>query len=314
MRKLLANKTVLIMSKALISIALLSWLISYTEIDWLKITNAVNHTSFWIGFACIFVNILGQAMRWVLALRIFGISLSLRPSIHITFISQFFQVATVGALGGEAARSHYLRKEAQISISHAAAASVLDRVIGLFTMSFIGIVGALFLMIGANLQDDTAMLLNISFITFATLIAMALAGYFILSRWSVFSSRYMIFFQQGIFYISKLIQNPKRTFYLLLCSGMTNILVIIGLVQFANVLGTDIGMGASATMVPPIMISNSLPISIGGLGVGEASAEGVFSLLHYANGAASMFLVRISLWFLGLIGGILFLFRPKSNP
>ena len=60
------------------------------------------------------------------------------------------------------------------------------------------------------------------------------------------------------------------------------------------------------------MLANSLPITPGGLGIGEAAFEGIFLLGGYAGGAQLILAWRIGMLPLCLLGSLLYMFGVKN--
>jgi uncharacterized membrane protein YbhN (UPF0104 family) len=55
------------------------------------------------------------------------------------------------------------------------------------------------------------------------------------------------------------------------------------------------------------MLANAVPITPGGLGVGEAAFEGLFALVGVAGGATLLFLWRVGVVPVAVLGAILYL-------
>jgi uncharacterized membrane protein YbhN (UPF0104 family) len=81
------------------------------------------------------------------------------------------------------------------------------------------------------------------------------------------------------------------------------------------VLGVSLDWRAVLMVVPLIFVSNLLPISPGGVGVGEATSAFLFAQFGIAEGAAIMVLVRIWIMVVQGMGGIIFLWhRDRKSP
>jgi len=65
---------------------------------------------------------------------------------------------------------------------------------------------------------------------------------------------------------------------------------------------------------PLVFIAGALPISPGGIGVGETAASLLFARVGVETGAASMLIFRIWLVILRMPGGLLYIFRNPDSP
>jgi uncharacterized membrane protein YbhN (UPF0104 family) len=99
-------------------------------------------------------------------------------------------------------------------------------------------------------------------------------------------------------------------------SGNVAILLGLSLIsQFLFILSTYVGwrliggdeasLRTCLTFVPLAFVANALPISLGGLGVGEAGLGGLFSLVGSTHGAQVFLLFRIPLIFWAVMGALL---------
>jgi len=80
-------------------------------------------------------------------------------------------------------------------------------------------------------------------------------------------------------------------------------------IVFGKAIGVDLAPMHFFAIIPLVFVVNALPISIGGLGVGESACVFFFSLVGVpqSKALALAFLYRISIFLYSLIGGAIYL-------
>ena len=107
---------------------------------------------------------------------------------------------------------------------------------------------------------------------------------------------------------------PRQLFLALLVSLLGNIAFIGAYYLAAKALANPMSWTQTVLIVPMVVLANSLPISIGGLGVGETASEVLLTQLGVAGGAAMVLLVRITAWSIILPIGSVFYILEKKQP
>lgn len=79
------------------------------------------------------------------------------------------------------------------------------------------------------------------------------------------------------------------------------------------VAGAEARFWAALALAPPAFVANALPISLGGLGVGEAGLAGLFGLVGSANGAVVFLLFRIPLALWSVAGAATYVFTGGAG-
>jgi len=101
------------------------------------------------------------------------------------------------------------------------------------------------------------------------------------------------------------IKTSKIMFWLalaLLFALLAAFFIALGFVFTAKAIDSPLSIALSLTHIPFVMAANGLPISPGGLGVGESVAFVAFSKSGYAKGAELMLIVRVCLLIIRLPG------------
>jgi uncharacterized protein (TIRG00374 family) len=123
--------------KFLISIAILSWLFSkaWQENQFQSLVQADKN---WGGLILAFIACLAAHMisffRWQLFVQAIDLPFKFLDAVRIGFIGSFFNLLSLGVIGGDALRAYYVTRQVKHRVTEAVASVVLDRFIGLLTM------------------------------------------------------------------------------------------------------------------------------------------------------------------------------------
>ena len=123
--------------KFLISIAILSWLFSkaWQENQFQSLVQADKN---WWGLtlaliACLAAHLI-SFFRWQLFVQAIDLPFKFLDAVRIGFIGTFFNLLSLGVIGGDALRAFYVTRQVKHRVAEAVASVVLDRFIGLLTM------------------------------------------------------------------------------------------------------------------------------------------------------------------------------------
>ncbi|MFH0965098.1 MAG: lysylphosphatidylglycerol synthase transmembrane domain-containing protein [Planctomycetota bacterium] len=271
-----------------------------------------------VSFALVIVINVALGMRWWVLLRIQGVDLSPWDTIRYSYIGLFFNSILPGLTGGDLVKAYYVVKRTHRK-THAFATVVLDRLSGLFAMGILTV-------IAMSLSLDQAVLRQYP-IPEAVYLFMALA----LVGGSVFYSRRLrsVFRVEAIIArlpLSRVLREFDEALFLyryhhkaalavLVASLLIQLLSFFIQFLYGRSLGiTQLGYEHYLLFLPIIYFVSSLPISLSGLGVREASFAFLFGLI----GVPASLAVMLSLIFFflqtlsSLPGGVFYaLMRQK---
>ncbi|ADG13065.1 conserved hypothetical protein [Methanocaldococcus infernus ME] len=142
MKNLVLNKKTIF--SFLISLAIIFYIFSSVDIQHLILTlNRTNFFYFFFAFLCFYMSILIKSYRWKLLLSNLKISLSLKETFIIFYISMFVNSITPAKLG-DVYRAYLLKKKKDSSMSSVLGTIFIERFFDLVTMlSLISISGYL---------------------------------------------------------------------------------------------------------------------------------------------------------------------------
>ena len=307
-----ARRRIIVLFKLAIIVALVYWLMDSGQMDFTQLLEQPFSLLHLAAIAILTVNFLLSGYRWFLLLRIQLPHVRVGSVIGWMWISEFFAMVTPGGGGGELARSYYAIKNHPEDRTSALSSVLLDRLIGLLSLLFLGVASyGLFLLFGRQITP-AAHYLGVA--TGASLIIAVLGSMTLLAR----PTRMLFgrFISADMMRAAALITQTywRRKDVVVSCfvlSLVCHLFLIIPFWVAADLLVVDMDYLASLLVVPLTMIANLLPITPGGMGVGETAASFMFAQFAVLNGGAMMAMVRLWLMILQLGGGLWYLVKKN---
>ncbi|MBR1172876.1 flippase-like domain-containing protein [Bradyrhizobium sp. KB893862 SZCCT0404] len=244
--------------------------------------------------------------RWILILRAMGVSLDWLAGWRILIISTFFN--QVLPAGGDAVRIWMLRRHGE-QWSQTISSIVADRFLALLALVVVILLGMPFLLPRIS---DSSLLFAI-----LTVLAFACCGLIALVTLDWWPPRLIALLPAKVVQFVTLVRAP-----LLATEGRGTLIVsaiVIHLMTVAACYVLGLGLEAQLSaldafvLVPLVILSSAVPISIGGWGVREGAMVAALSLAGIAPEKALAISVLLGLGGLivGLIGGLVWLFAPE---
>ena len=228
-----------------------------------------------------------SVLRWYLLLMIQGQSVPLRRLWAITFTSYFVGSSTLGPVGTDALRLYYIGREKPGSVGQAYLSIVVDRLLGMAGLLLLGAI--LFAVNYSEIAHHPEMLSLIGYSAAAGAGIVLLVGLVIaFDRFvSPLFSRLRVVHRVAT-HLSLLVQYYRSSLPLLclclLISVVVHVLVLGSLVILARALFGDTlsisQLGLSGVMAT---LANQIPITPGGLALGEGTFAFLCHLMDPAN-------------------------------
>jgi len=268
------------------------------------------------GIGIIFIDIVLMAVRLSWLFRARGLYLPIANSLELTLVSSFFATFLPGAAGGDLAKLYYAAKENKGRRAEIVTVAIFDRAIGLFSVLLLPL---LFAPLFPDLLRNVAALRVLLLIS--GVLALCMVGGFLIC---VLAPPFVNRVAASTFRIlrgGELAQRMAAT-----VAGYRHasgaIIGAVGLSVLANlslIAATAIAIlalhPASMSMkmclvIPLGDLANNLPVTPGGLGVGESAYNALFKLAGLEGGAEALLAWRIWRAAVGLIGLALYLRGP----
>jgi len=257
---------------------------------------------------------------WRLAILIapLGLHLTVGASLRLTLIGQFFSTFLPGGTSGDVMKIYYAAQGNKGRRAEVATIILLDRAVGMFAMLLFPLLLTPFF---PRLVGSSAGLRRI--LWFAAMIAAGmLAGFLLCLSTRVRNSRPLLW----IFRNMPLGGYAERMFDALHGFGRhpaallasAGISLVGHAVTAATVLVLAVATGGavhsleSSLLVPIGFLANTLPLTPGGLGVGEAAFERLFRLAHIKTGAEALLGWRLLTTLISLLGLVYYLQGRKE--
>lgn len=129
--------------KLSISLVIIAWFVQNQKINFSVLAPLFTSNYLLVCLVCIFLNLFFCSERWRLLVRSQNIHLSLTQSFKYTLVGQFFNFTVPGGMGGDIIKALYMNKQFPDSKLVNAYSVFFDRVIGIFSLSLLGLMGTL---------------------------------------------------------------------------------------------------------------------------------------------------------------------------
>jgi glycosyltransferase 2 family protein len=264
-----------------------------------------------VGF--LLVDIFMMSVRASLLFRNARLSLSLQNSIQLNLIGFLFSTFLPGAAGGDIAKLVYATRQNHGRRAEVATVLILDRLVGLFSLVLLPLLFAPFF---PDLLRSVSVLRRLLYLdgllAGLMLVGTALVAFFVptrswvawlLGRWPGIKSVALRVLD------AMAVHGKARAalFFALLLSLLANLALI--LVTALGLYAVNPGsFSMRLALVAPIgHLMNSLPLTPGGIGVGETAFNTLFKLAGMSGGAEALLCLRLWNVLVGSMGLVVYL-------
>jgi uncharacterized protein (TIRG00374 family) len=288
------------------------------KVDWGRIQQHISVTDL-TKISLVFFILIAQfpisTYKWKKSLEIFQIVfpfLFLQKVLCIGFFINSFLPTTIGGDGYRALKTMPSSEMKSLGVS----AILLERILGFAILVFLGLVGAITILMEYQTPDRKMFLLAgvlagviLVFLMFFIILRYILHGNDPTGRYRdiVLRIRQVDLINQNIQYLRN---GGNKLFQLIQYSFVFQMLAILSIYMLFGSIGVNIGIADCAFIAAFAGIASVLPISINGIGVVEGSL--VFSALQvgiiYDDAVIVAFMLRILTTFLTLTCGIVYLY------
>ena len=266
-----------------------------------------------VAVALILIDVSLMALRFSLLFRPVGLAIPLAKSFQLTLISFFFAQFLPGAAGGDLAKLFYAAKDHKGRRSEIVTVSLFDRAIGMFSLL---VMPLLFAPAFSRLIAATPALRAL-LVTAAALAAIILAGFLACIFFQSLTERIALAVfgflpwkewpGQVIRTVASYRHNLGTVVAAFVISVVANSLLLIVMVLAVYVLNPA-GLDSKMILIVPLgFVANSLPFTPGGLGVGEAAFNALFSVAGLTGGAEALLCWRVWTALVRLLGLVFYL-------
>lgn len=316
----LTRRRLLGLARAAVSVSLIAFLLSRLNFDELRdLASTVTWARLLLAPGLLLLAMCVASVRWRLLLRRFGVELGFWSGLHCYMIGEFYGLLMPGVVGGDVVRIGMGARITHRSAGEVATTVLLERSTGLLVFIAIGAIAFQVVPSGvaADLGDEVRGTLTTFGVfalifLFAPLLAPSRRA---MVTWGERFRRPVV--SKAVDLLQTVIQLPNKARLELI--GMTllgQLLVVLAAIELSGALNLPVPPIAWFVIMPLTSLATALPISLGGLGVREATLT--FLLLRMGatqtDAVTLAGLLYLSNVTLGMMGGLWHLRRaPRAQ-
>jgi uncharacterized protein (TIRG00374 family) len=297
-----------------VAVALLAYLGLSGAINWLTLRGLVEAWPMTIaGLLLLFLATVLTAWRLSLLLNPQGFHLSLLASTRLTLMGTFFNTFLPGAGGGDVVKIYYGAAGNQGKRTEIVTIMLIDRAAGMFALITLPL---LIVVLSPRLIETIPVVKGVLILAAAIAMLMVIGfGLGMSSRVRNFHLTQWAFEKVPLGNYMETILNTlhsyRRSFGVLIVavviSWLAHALAISVFLFLSRAINSSASIYQVGLLVPIGLLVNMIPLTPGGLGVGEAAFDQLFGLAGLGGGAELLLGWRLLLIIVGLLGLTLYL-------
>lgn len=294
-----------ILARYLIGILIVVWLLNTNLID----PTVLKHITVQIAIVAsvfIFLQVLCAGWRVKLLLAEHGIQVGVLRCIAYNSVGIFYSLFLPGGMSGDLARAYcFWRAYPAASKSSLFGALFVDRLLGTVAMVVIGLVAGTYLMTTLGLQKFVV----ISWLGFV-LVAVT---YFLVIRIHHRGDKTKSGFAGRILRFMEKIDLHGYGVGVLAVSSMLGLLghlsIVVVIYLCSDLMRSGLDFLQIVTVAPVGLLANALPLTPGGLGIGEKGFDLLYRMIGGNQGGNSFLLTRVFLFAPSILGAMVILYQ-----
>ena len=307
------RRWLVLLAKLFVAGGLLVWLLASGRLD-LGQLRQVRHVGYLVlALAILLVNMVLPVWRWMWLLKVQGLIVPWRTAAGMTWLGYFAAIFLPGAAGGDLPKAVVACRHQPDARARAVSTVILDRLLGLHSMLFVGGIAGVCVLSGSPTHGQAA----VAWLALAAL-AVSSAGMALLLARPTSDLAMKILPKRFRQPLADSLARYRRSWRALagiwLFSGLCSLTGIASYLPVTIALGLRPSAG-QVVALPLVIVANSLPISPGGLGVGEAVGSELFDQFGLPGGGMIVLLVRLGVILLSAPGALAILgrYRPRQS-
>lgn len=295
--------------RIIIAVGLLIYMAVSNKIDWSTLEGLI---SLWpitlLAILFFLMNVVANAWRLRIILKPSGFNLSFGASTKLTMVGLFFNTSLPGATGGDMVKIYYITKGNAGKRTELTTLLLLDRAIGMFALVMwpLFVIPFFFSFVKSILPIQTLLIISgFIVVTLSVIIVFVFAKDitdFRLLSWIFRRIPFGSYAARVFKTIHDFKYNKITLLYAVLVSLLIHTLNVIVTSLVAMAVNPSGFVGSMLLVIPMGFLANALPITPGGLGVGEAAFDRLFSIAGFGGGAEVLLGWRILLIVVGMPG------------
>jgi uncharacterized membrane protein YbhN (UPF0104 family) len=286
------RRRALVTAKVGFAAVLMYWLVNSERLDIRRLAELRPSWPVTFFVALVFLSMVAPAIRWWYLMTIQELNVPLWPVIRATWLGYATSIFLPGAAGGDAVRVLIVLQGRSSGRIRALSTVIVDRGLGLYTLSFLGALSFMLCLLQPDSSPVIAEIAGVSVAIFLTTTAvvcsLAYSRTRALALWLVPAGVSAALEDSW----SRYRQHPIR---LSVCFGLS---IIAHLFNLGTLVAAWCALGVVVPVItvlgigPLVGLANMLPLTPGGVGVGEAAADQLFGMAGVSCGADVFLLTR----------------------
>ena len=302
--------------KISIAVGLIYWLINAGLLDLEALAELIHPIPILAGLSLQLLNLFGNNWRWLTLLRARGIMTTHLRTMRLTMIGIFFNFAFPGGVGGDIVKGYYLVQEHPKKKLDAAMTVLVDRIVGLFSMLTLALIGSGLLWGTLSTHSGfryTVLVTSFFWVGALCFFALALHPRVRSSSWiqklfdrvpggKLFEKLFRALCSYGDHKVELF-----KAFGISLVSQMGNICYAFVIGSF---LGLNLDFSVYFCLVPIGIVATTLGVAPAGIGVGQTAFYFLFKMYSEEAGQLGAIIVTAfqgTLFTLGLVGAMFYM-------
>jgi uncharacterized membrane protein YbhN (UPF0104 family) len=293
----------------------------------------IDYAALALAAALVAVALSLQLFRWFILVHSLDLPCTLRNTFRLGMVGVFYNTFLPGSVGGDLLKAYFIAKEHPERKTRAVATVIADRALGLFGLIlFCAVLGSL-AWAGGDPRITANPELQKIVLTTAAIAAGTIAGFVLLG---FLPQRRVDRFAVRLKWIPKVGKSLAELWFAVWMyrQRLRAVLLCVGLSALAH-FGLVFAFHAASRVFPPAnpavdqatlaehmviapigFIAQALPVSPGGVGVGEAVFAWLYKLSGrpQSRGVIARLALRVVEWIIGLIGYLVYLRMKKELP
>ena len=317
-----AKQAINVALKIGVATALIWYLVHVGALDLQAIARLLTPSTVSSLLALVFVSIAINNHRWLILLRAQGFRGSTRSTFPLTLIGLFFNFAMPGGVGGDVVKGYYLLQEHPERRVAAALSIFMDRMSGFFIMLSTAM-AALFINWEAVRDNPQFQVVGAAVGAFF----LAFVGFYVISLSTLVTRHRLavwVFARAPLGHALKRIyeglhsyrSSPGALLASFGLSALSQLTMVAAHMAVGRALGIEVPIGVYFFVVPVGTVMMTLPISIAGIGVGQAAFFYLYKMTigkETPLGPTAATAVQLASFAWGLIGAVLYLRRTRTG-
>ena len=260
-------------------------------------------------------------VRWYLLVRGLGMDFHMRDAFRLGTLGFMFNQVSPGSVGGDLLKAVFIAREQHTQKTEAVATVVIDRIVGLYAMLIVGSLGLALLSQDISEHEFVQQLqvvvwtaLAVGTVAFAWVMSPLATGH----RVRGLADRMPIVGHTVTRLIDAAASYHTHRGYIFMSVGLavvTHVLLVLAFWFTSRGLPVyEPTFSQNASIVPPCLLIGALPLTPGGLGTMEASAEFFFVMLgaHRGDGTIVALAYRAMTYIFAAVGACYYVTARKK--